>query len=228
MRSFVHDHIVTPAEITANSLRETRQRINMKVVEEDDEERECIALERRYVTDVYDQAIAKLGELPDNHVQIAAECTRKVRVILGIITANPSDPVFTTAGQLLKPLEPQYANPRIESREDTDSHRAQWRLEQWRKEGWPHQYPVDAIRREREEKGERLVGRGRLRQEALRRKSQLEDGITDFSPEEDRRRARRRADKEKNGEKKVERTSAREEIGLEDCDMELDDDDDWY
>jgi hypothetical protein len=103
----VHDHIVTPAEITANSLRETRQRIHMKVIEEDDEERECIALERRYVTDVYDQAIAKLGELPDNHIQIAAECTRKVRVILGIITANPSDPVFTTAGQLLKPLEPR-------------------------------------------------------------------------------------------------------------------------
>jgi hypothetical protein len=193
---FVHDHETTPAEATSNTLRETRHRFSKKRLE-DDEERKYAALDRRYVLDVYGQAISKLGALPSKHVQIAAECTRKVRVILGIITADPSDPVFTTSGQLLAPLEPQYANPRIGFREDEEGHRAQWRIEQWKKEGWPDDYPAEAIRREDKVKAERLVGPGRMSEKILRKRSQEEAGIVDFAEEEDRRRVRKQAEMER-------------------------------
>jgi hypothetical protein len=184
---FVHDHEIIPAEATANCLRETRQRFAKKLPEDEDE-RKYAALDRQNVLAVYTQALDKLHSIPDKHIQIAAECTRKVRVILGIISADPADPVFTTNGQLLAPLEPQYANPRLEARDDPECYRAQWRLNRWRKEGWPHRYPTEAIRREEMDKGEKLVGRGCMSTEMLRKRSQEEDGIADFCPEEDSRR----------------------------------------
>jgi hypothetical protein len=184
---FVHSHEVLPAEATANSLRETRHRFAQKVPSGDDEQKHA-ALDRQNVLAVYTQALAQLHSIPNKHIQIAAECTRKVRVILGIVSADPPDPVFTTNGQLLAPLEPQYANPRLEARDDPECYRAQWRLNRWRKEGWPHRYPTEAVRREEMVKGEKLVGRGRMSTEMLRRRSQMEDGIVDFCEEEDGRR----------------------------------------
>jgi hypothetical protein len=228
-RLFVHDHEITPAEATSNTLRETRHRF-FKNPPETHDERKYVALDRRYVLDVYDQAISKLGIIPSKHVQIAAECTRKVRVILGIITADPSDPVFTTSGQLLAPLEPQYANPRIGFREDEEGHRAQWRMEQWKKEGWPDEYPAEAIRREDKVKAERLIGPGRMSEKVLRKRSQQEDGIVDFDEEEDRRRVRKQAEMKRMGKKKVGNGDLREG-SVRDTeeweDMEFSESDDW-
>jgi hypothetical protein len=186
-KHFVHGPKATPAEATANSIRETRRRFNEEVPE-GDEERKYAALDRQNVLDVYGQALDKLGEIPNKHIQIAAECTRKVRVILGVITADPADPVFTRSGQLLRPLEPQYANPRLEARDDPECYRAQWRLNHWRKEGWPDKHPAEAIRREEKEKGEKLVGRGSMSAKMIRQRSQEEDGIVKSSPHEDERR----------------------------------------
>jgi hypothetical protein len=230
---FVHDHDITPAESTAISLHETRHRFNKKPPETH-ENRQNQALDRQNVNNVYNQALDKLGEIPEKHMQIAAECTRKVHVILGIISADPSDPVFTTSGQLLKPLEPQYANPRLEAIDDPQCYRAQWRLNQWRKEGWPDKYPAEAIRREEKEKGERLVGQGSMSTEMLRKRSQQEDGIVDFDPEEDKRRVLAKAAVKGKGKKKVKSAAAREE-SVSDTDEwddvesgdDEEDDDDW-
>jgi hypothetical protein len=131
---------------------------------------DCAPLDRRAVLDIYAQALEKLGTLQAKHEQIAAECTRKVGVVLGMINPKPCDPVFTTSGQLLKPLQPQYAHPRIWTKEDDYGYRAQWRLETWRREGWPEKYPDQAVSREASGKAERLVGRGSLRNAEMRRR----------------------------------------------------------
>jgi hypothetical protein len=228
--SFVHDHEFTPAVATSTSLRETRHRFSKKPSEptKDDEERVFFALDRRAVLNVYDEAILRLGTQPEKHIQIAAECTRKVRVILGIINADPTDPVFTTTGQLLAPLEPQYANPRIGFADDQEGHRAQWRLERWKKEGWPDEYPAKAVRREEKEKGERLVGIGRVKGERLRKRSQEEDGIVDFDEGEDRRRKVRQVNMRREEQNRVREGDVREKsVSKEWDDMEFSESDDW-
>lgn len=75
--------------------------------------------------------------------------------------------MFSSAGQVLAPLEPQYANPRIE--DDAHGYRMQWRLDAWRREGWPGRYPREAVQRERRG-GERLVGEGGLGVLEMRRR----------------------------------------------------------
>jgi hypothetical protein len=116
----------------------------------------CAGLDRQTVLNIYTEALSLLSSSPQKHTQIAAECTRKVRVVLGIVSADPDDTVFTRTGQLLKPLEPQYANPRLEAGEDEYGNLAQWRLNAWRNDGWPEKYPAYAVKKEKK-KGERLV-----------------------------------------------------------------------
>jgi hypothetical protein len=165
---FIHNHKSNPAEATSLKIREMRRLFAQGTPEPGKEDWE--PLDRRAVLDIYAQAIEKLGTLQAKHEQIAAECARKVGVVLGMINPKPCDPVFTTSGQLLKPLQPQYAHPRIWTKEDEYGYRAQWRLEAWRREGWPEKYPGQAVSREASGKAERLVGRGSLRNAEIRRR----------------------------------------------------------
>lgn len=129
---------------TARQLREARDRFAKKIPVEGN--KLCYSADRSAVLDVYRQALASIDA--QNHTLILSEATLKVKVILGIRKAAPHDVVFTTGGVLLKPLEPQYAEPRIQSRDDTNGYRATWRLIAWRKEGWPTDYPKAAVDRE--------------------------------------------------------------------------------
>jgi hypothetical protein len=153
---FVHNHDIVPAEETATRLRETQRRFSQGVPLGGDEN--CAGIDRQLVLGIYNEALSILSKLPDKHTQIAAECARKTRVILGIISADPDDTVFTLAGQLLKPLEPQYANPRLDTVVDEFGALAQWRLNAWRKDGWPEQYPAGAVKKETQ-RGQSLVDR---------------------------------------------------------------------
>jgi hypothetical protein len=160
LEAFLHDHRTTPAEKTTLKLRDTKRRFAKGVPLGGDDK--CHGLDRQIVLSIYNEALNTLIELPEKHTQIAAECTRKVRVVLGLIFAEPDDTVFTASGQLLKPLEPSYADPRLKADVDTYGHLAQWRLNSWRKEGWPGKYPTVAVQNEK--KGwQRLVDEnGRL------------------------------------------------------------------
>jgi hypothetical protein len=160
VNAFVHNHEATPSEKTASTIREMQRRFVRGTPDHGGDN--CTALDRRTVLDIYAEAIDTLNSAPGKHVLIAAECTRKVRVVLSIIASDPDDTVFLTAGQLLSPLEPQYANPRIDRGDDQYGYRAQWRLHAWRKEGWPQRYPEKAIDREAKTKGEGLVGKGKM------------------------------------------------------------------
>ena len=151
---FVHKHEITPSEETATRLRETRRRFSGGVPVGGDEN--CAGADRRSVLGVYSDALSKLSEHRDMHMQIAVECTRRTRVILGLITADPDDAVFTEIGQILKPLEPQYANPRLESVVDQSGLLAYSRRTAWQKEGWPERYPAGAVKEETQ-RGHRLV-----------------------------------------------------------------------
>lgn len=168
---FVHTHTTTPAENTANRLRDLQKRFlrgNMQNVWDEDEnimKLEVVGLnrlDRRAVVNIYDEALAALSKAPSDHERIATECTRKTRVVLGLTTAEPEDGVFHPEGQLLRPLEPQYAEPRITHDDDDCAYRAQWRLNAWRRDGWPRMYPTNAIKREAQEPDEKLVGRGAI------------------------------------------------------------------
>jgi hypothetical protein len=158
---FVHDHTVTPAEKTALELRQTSTRFAIKIRIEGDDT--CCTVDRAAVLAVYQDALKAL-EVPQNeqhHRRILSEATRKIQIVLGIISAPPVDSAFLTSGQVLKPLEPQYAEPRISSEEDEYGYRAQWRLRAWRKDGWPDRYPAEAVKRELEDE-EKLTGRKRM------------------------------------------------------------------
>lgn len=175
---FVHTHTATPAEDAAVRLRNLQKRfikattnlttkpMTRQSWDEDDnrtsEDAGLDRLDRRAVIDIYDQALDALSKSPWKHNQTGAECTYKTRVVLGITKADPEDSVFETSGQLLKPIDPQYAEPRIERTGDENGYRAQWRLDAWRREGWPEVYPANAIRKEAEEMDEMLVGKNSI------------------------------------------------------------------
>ncbi|KAF1919881.1 hypothetical protein BDU57DRAFT_570017 [Ampelomyces quisqualis] len=173
--NLIHKYEATSSEKTAFTIRETRLRFARGTPDHGGDH--CTALDRRTVLDIYAQALGQLSSAPEKHIQIAAECTRKVRVVLSLITADPDDIVFLTAGQLLSPLEPQYANPRIERGDDQYGYRAQWRLHAWRREGWPGKYPGKAIEREMKTKGEGLVGKGKVSDAALKQKFLTRNGM---------------------------------------------------
>ncbi|KAL5116497.1 hypothetical protein ACEQ8H_005618 [Pleosporales sp. CAS-2024a] len=153
-RRFVQEHENTSAKQTAIKLRNYQQRFARSVPRGGDDE--CAALDRQAVLAIYTDALSRLSATPQKHMQILAECKRKVRVVLGILSADPHDTVFMTAGQMLTPLEPQYANPRLAAHVDTRGYLAHARLTAWRKDGWPDKYPAGAVKRE-EKRGQRLV-----------------------------------------------------------------------
>lgn len=166
--AFVQKHEPTPAEETASNLRET-QRLFAKGTPDHGGDH-CTALDRLTVLEIYAQALDKLSSAPEEHVQIAVECARKVRIVLSTIDADPDDTVFSTLGQLLSPLEPLYANPRIDRGDDQYGYRAQWRLHAWRKEGWPKTYPLKAVEREARITGEGLVGKGKMSDKTIKKR----------------------------------------------------------
>ncbi|CAO2655025.1 Nn.00g117580.m01.CDS01 [Neocucurbitaria sp. VM-36] len=136
---------LTESQRTARQLRSARDRFAITIPVGGNEL--CFSVDRAAVLDIYQQAIEKIG--PTNHKQIVFEANHKIKTILGLRKAEAHDVVFTSGGMLLKPLEPQYAEPRIEYGDDQEGYRAAWRLKAWRKEGWPNVYPKVAIERER-------------------------------------------------------------------------------
>jgi len=124
---------------------------------------------RAAVLRVFEHAFDKLASLPHLHEQIASEAMRKIKVILNVISAEPDDPVFLSAGQLLEPLEPQYAQPRLAEFDygtgELYAQRAQHRLEAWRAEGWPAKYPKRAVKEELKERRKLLAEMDGLKKE---------------------------------------------------------------
>jgi hypothetical protein len=175
-QKFVHDHITTATEQTAIRLLQKHDHFAKNVPVGGDDE-QCNAVNRSAVLGIYNEAMARLVDFPTKHEQIASECSLKVRIVLALLTADPDHPAFSSVGQLLSPLEPQYANPRIEADEDEYGHRAQRRLNKWRGEGWPKKYPEKAIKREM--RHERLVGRKAISDKELMEKFCDEEGIWD-------------------------------------------------
>ncbi|XPS77044.1 hypothetical protein M3J09_009085 [Ascochyta lentis] len=132
----------------------------------------CCNLDRSTVLAVYQEALAILEHTSDLDAEkIYREVRRKVDVILDIRTAQPNDSIFLIEDTFLKPLEPQYAYPRLnyynrgDGQEDDRSFGGGWpRLKAWRKEGWPHVYPKQAVEQEKKMRAElKRKGRRRLR-----------------------------------------------------------------
>jgi hypothetical protein len=170
---FVHPRNITSAEQIFIELRQKRDGFAARSPDSDTNTYNVVDCST--VLRIYDEAIAIFCDAPDKHQQIASECNLKVQIILALLKADPDHPAFLSAGQLLSPLEPQYANPRIDSEDDDYGYRAEWRLSRWRKEDWPKMYPAKAIKKELEK--ERLVGRNRMTDDELRMKFYEEEGI---------------------------------------------------
>ncbi|KAF2829072.1 hypothetical protein CC86DRAFT_403722 [Ophiobolus disseminans] len=172
--SIQQEHRTTPAGKTTVELQKTRDRY-AKETERESGDGTQNTITRAAVLEIYEQALKSIGKSPDLHKRIDTEATRQVEVVLRNISAEPNDPVFRTASQILKPLEPQYAQPLIpefqtsKKPQDTNAHRAQHRLESWRDDGWPEKYPERAVEREKK-KGRNLIGRGRTKDLELRQR----------------------------------------------------------
>lgn len=131
----------------------------------------CCNLDRSAVLAVYHEALSRLEHISKaDSCRIFVEARTKVETILDLRTAAPSDPVFSPVDAFLKPLEPHYAQPRLNyydreraNQDDSYYWTGQARLVAWRDEGWPKVYPVRAVerekreRRERQKKGRRLL-----------------------------------------------------------------------
>ena len=92
-----------------------------------------------------------------HHAQILSEVMKKAQVILRSRKARPNDPVFSTTDSHLKPLDPRFAEPRLDYcadrkryKGDAFARRAAWRLRKWRAHGWPQAYPAQAVEEERQ------------------------------------------------------------------------------
>jgi hypothetical protein len=220
---FTHQHENTPAKRTLLELQRKKEQFAAR--SSNGEDNSCNAVDCSAVLHVYNKAIEVLENAPHKHQQIASECNLKVRIVLALLDADPDHPAFLSAGQLLPPLEPQYANPRIDAGDDDCSYRAQWRLNCWRKEGWPEVYPAKAIKRELNH--ERLVGMNRMIDAELRNKFFDEEGILG---EEVRRRIAtetKKGDKEKRGARNVKNVrEPRVPVSLHDEELEEDGDSD--
>lgn len=132
----------------------------------------CCSLDRSAVLAVFQEALAKLEHASDiDSRKIHLEVMRKVTTILDLRTAEPNDPVFLTKDAFITPLEPHYAQPRLdyynrgtEDADDSFYYTGIRRLIDWRKEGWPNVYPANAVEREKREREERQrEGRTMLR-----------------------------------------------------------------
>ncbi|KAJ4410844.1 hypothetical protein N0V91_001773 [Didymella pomorum] len=120
----------------------------------------CSNIDRSAVIAVYNEALIELEHTSNiDAIEIQLEAKKKVSTILDIRKAAPDDAVFYATGAFLSPLEPHYAQPRLDyyDRDNGDGHDAfYWtgikRLKEWRKGGWPRVYPAKAIEREMRER----------------------------------------------------------------------------
>ncbi|KAG9194798.1 hypothetical protein G6011_04833 [Alternaria panax] len=116
----------------------------------------CCPRDRRAALAVYDEAIDTIksanGYHFEDHVDVETEAKAKIEIILGIERADPYDHVFQR--NRLLPIDPMYAEPRIEASNDTLSYHASWRLHEWRQDGWPESFPGRAIEKEKTMKGD--------------------------------------------------------------------------
>jgi hypothetical protein len=137
-------------ELAATRLREKRLRFIKKIPINPDS-KICCPRDRRAVLEVYNEAIEKMGDT--NHLEIITEADYKIRVILGITKADTSAAAFKNKQQMLSPIDPAYAEPRIQHSKDPFGYHASWRLQEWRKDGWPEVYPDRAIEKEKTLRG---------------------------------------------------------------------------
>ncbi|KAH7088726.1 hypothetical protein FB567DRAFT_619473 [Paraphoma chrysanthemicola] len=158
---FPPDHILTPADQTLIAINTQRALFTAKIPPGGTDDPSCpvYATDRIAVLEIYANALRAIDrkepDLKPHHAQIALEADRKIKVVLGVLSADPTDTVFMGPGQgqFLVPIDPEYANPRIVD----NSNRAQYRLDAWRRDGWPKAYPANAIATEKRP-GERMVG----------------------------------------------------------------------
>ncbi|KAF2029652.1 hypothetical protein EK21DRAFT_112693 [Setomelanomma holmii] len=147
---------LTRAERTFVSLISQRDRFAAKIPTEGSIQPgcKCDRTTRAAVLAVYGNAFDALEKdhPRPHHAQIAIEATRKIKVVLGLVKAEPDDLVFLSKGQYLAPLEPHFANPRIDWEGDEYAWDMQTRLDAWREDGWPSRVPVNAIEAEKEER----------------------------------------------------------------------------
>ncbi|KAF3039577.1 hypothetical protein E8E12_008712 [Didymella heteroderae] len=123
----------------------------------------CSNIDRSVVIAVYNEALSKLEHAANiDAIKIHLEVKTKVSTILDLRRAAPDDAVFYTQGAFLSPLEPHYAQPRLDyfNRGISDGDDSYYwtgirRLREWRKGGWPKVYPEKAVRREMREREER-------------------------------------------------------------------------
>jgi hypothetical protein len=107
----------------------------------------CSPRDRAAVLDVYQHGLKIINDR--NHVNVKYEVDLQVNIILGLRDPKEFELSFTNK-MLLPPLDPLYAHPRIEFRDDPHERHADWRLREWKKGGWPDKLPEGAITREKE------------------------------------------------------------------------------
>lgn len=131
----------------------------------------CSNIDRSAVIAVYNEALIRLEHKANiDAIKIHLEVKTKVSTILDLRRAAPDDAVFYAKGAFLSPLEPQYAQPRLDYYDrgsgvgdDSFYWTGYKRLREWRKEGWPKVYPEMAVEREmRERKRRRNRGIGTI------------------------------------------------------------------
>lgn len=64
---------------------------------------------RSDVIAVFEEGISMMKDQPTPHSQIAFQVRRRMDIILKKIQAEPTDAVFDTKDQLLRPIHPCYA-----------------------------------------------------------------------------------------------------------------------
>lgn len=138
----------TPLDLTISKLRQDRQRFT-KTIPNSHHNTLCSPRDRSAVLDIYAEALSKINAR--NHTALYAEACLKIKTVLGIHKAGTRDAVFTQ--KLLNPIEPLYAMPRIETKNDKYGHRAAVRIQEWRRDGWPKRYPRNAIKEEKARRG---------------------------------------------------------------------------
>ncbi|KAF3003698.1 hypothetical protein E8E13_008916 [Curvularia kusanoi] len=134
----------------------------------------CSNIDRSAVLAVYNEAITRLEHVSEHDARrIENEGKLKISTILDIRTAQPEDEVFFSATAFLSPLEPQYAQPRVDyydrggvDEDDSYGRVAGMRLREWRREGWPRKYPRGAVEKERRQRAARRRQGKKGREEA--------------------------------------------------------------
>ncbi|KAJ4336839.1 hypothetical protein N0V87_005053 [Didymella glomerata] len=137
----------------------------------------CSNLDRSAVIAVYNETLLELEHTSNIDVlKIHLEVKIKVSTILDLRKAAPNDAVFYTKGSFLSPLEPHYAQPRLDYYDRGNGNGNDsfyWtginRLKEWRKGGWPKVYPEKAVERETRERQRRKgMSKPQIHEELLR------------------------------------------------------------